>query len=278
MTPTSSPKRTDSLYLLLGAFGDICIMLPHFYDTWQFTHVKPQVVVSKYYASIFDGVSYVEPIIYDGTYHRGDRQLLKQAYDFAMEASGGRPLICLNPIRTQGLAMPHRTDSFVKEMWAVVGREPAWDERPLVFDKRSAEDEAKLVQSVRLTDRPLILTALTGRTSPFRQRDDLLDALNKRFPKHDVMDISTLAASRVYHLLGLFDAADLLVASDTMHLHLSRASQVPVIALTRDDPTLWNGTPPQSRFKFYCKYGEYPAKKEALLDAAQNIVCQKSQP
>jgi len=163
-------------------------------------------------------------------------------------------------------------------MWWIAGRAPEWETHPLVFDCRDAAREAALVKSVATGGRPLILTAFTGRTSPFKQKDDLLCELKDKFPNQAIVDISAIQAERVYDLLGLFDSATMLISADTMHLHLSRASKVPVIALARDYPSNWNGTPPQTRFKFYCRYGEYPAKKQELLATMDKILCPPSRP
>lgn len=258
-------------YVVLGASGDVCIMLPLFHDIFLKTKQKPVVIVSKTYAGVFDGVSYVDAVVYDQPYDRNDKQSCRKIADFARQKVQDRPLVFLNPVETMNGIVPQETDSFVKEFWRIAGRPHEWGMLPLVFDLRDPEREKKLIESLNFNDKPLILAALTGLTSPFPQKGELMTLLQTRFTDFQIIDLFNVKAERIYDLLGLFDRAKLLITVDTAHLHLSRASDVPVIAIARDYPAKWNGSPWHKRFRFYCRYGEYDARREELLQTVKNV-------
>ena len=262
----------DCAWCLLGALGDICILLPLFYKLHQETGLKQQVVTSINYAQMFDGVSYVETLVYPEKYDRNDKRMVQKIVDFAKSKFHTKPLVFLNPIECPDGKPPQTTDSFVKEFWKIAGRADEWAMHPLIFDQRDEQREAALVEKTCPdVDKPVILCALTGLTSPFPHAADLLKSLQERFSDCQVVDLATVSAERPYDLLGLFDNARLLVSVDTMHLHLSRGSGIPVIALARDYPTNWNGSPWNKRFQFYCRYSQYPNRKEELLRAAADV-------
>jgi len=51
-----------------GRYGDIICFLPVLLNEYKETGVKARLVISKDYASILDGVSYVEPLVFDGRF------------------------------------------------------------------------------------------------------------------------------------------------------------------------------------------------------------------
>lgn len=105
---------------------------------------------------------------------------------------------------------------------------------PLVF-KRDAERERFLLRRHVTTDKPLVVLALKGLSSPFASHDLLERSLRARLPQCEVLNIGKIKAGRFYDMLGFLDAAAALVTVDTSMLHLSLASKVPVIALIGDD-------------------------------------------
>lgn len=262
----------DCVWCLLGALGDICIMLPLFYDIFQHNKTKPQVIVSQNYAPMFEGVTYVDPIVYPHKYDRNDKQMTQKIADFVRQYSQTKPLVFLNPIECPDGRPPQTTNSFVNEFWKIAGRADEMNKFPLIFDNRDEKREKELVEKVCPDpDKPVILAALTGMTSPFPQKNDLLQLLKDAFPDAQIVNLEDVRAERPYDLLGLFDAARVLVSVDTMHLHLSRASAVPVVAIARDYHTNWNGTPWNKRFQFHCRYGQYDQRRYELLAAIQDI-------
>ena len=266
VTPPNQPPPGEPTYVVLGAFGDICIILPLFYMEWLRTKKPVNVVVSATYAPIFDGVSYVNPIIWPGEYSKvGD------AVRFVKQQGLSGAVKFLNPVVVQayGNLVPRQTDSFGKEIWRLAGRPDDWDRFPLIFDKRSPERETALV-AAHSSDKPMILVAPAGRSSPFPSRAApdpavLLNAITKEFPDCNVVDLSGVQCERIYDLLGLYDAAKLLISVDTVHLHLSRGSKVPVVALCADAPAPWHGSPPYSNQLVRIRYGDFGARQSEML-------------
>jgi hypothetical protein len=264
----------DPTYVLLGAFGDICIMLPLFWEQSRLRQKPVNVVVAKTYAELFEGCSYVTPIIWPGEYSKvGD------AVQFVKRQGLAGPVRFLNPVVVQayGNQVPRETDSFAKEMWRLADRRDDWDRLPLVFDKRSPEREQALV-AAHSSDKPMILVAPEGRSSPFPSRATpdkaiLLNKITAEFPDFNVVDLSAVKCERIYDLLGLYDAAALLVSVDTVHLHLSRASKVPVVALCVDQPTPWHGSPHYSNQLVRVKYSEYSAREVEMLRVMRKWLC-----
>lgn len=255
--------------VLLGHFGDLCIILPLLKQRADQTGSPQPIVVARNYASLLEGVSYVDPVIYDGDWMRGKSlDANKAAAEFAKSKFPDCKLTFLNPIEGDP---PKVMDNFVKEMWHLAGSVGGWNTLPLVFDRRDLHREAKLAGKIAMA-KPIILAALDGISSPFLKKPELMASLKARFKHWKVVDMSTVKAEKPYDLLGLFDRAALLVSIDTMHLHLSRASNVPVIALSRDMPGKWYGTPWSNRYAFHCRYSQYDRRKEELLQAADDAL------
>ena len=244
-------------YMLLGAYGDICAMLPFFRMESRRRREPVTVIVSRVYADIFDGVSYVKPVIFSGHY-----------YDCAGALNQCRSSVVghveiLQCYGNNGMG-ERKTDSFVKEMWRLAGQPDAWDKYPLVFDNRKFEREYNLcLQEIDMTKPRLILVSSIGKSSPFPH--DLVELIENEFSDCQVINLGEVKAEKPYDLLGLFDRAAMLVSIDTMHLHLARASSVPVIALRVDSPTPWQGCPRYLNQIASLPYSQFEQRRGWLL-------------
>ena len=256
-----TPYAVD-IYVLGGAFGDICAMLPLFRLEHQRTGMKTLVIVKKTYAPMFEGVSYCEPVIYDGQGNEGINGVVQRVKE---QFNGDVAVHFLNPVKLGRNGEPvKRTSSFVTEMWRIVGRLDEYGKHPLVFDCRHVGREASLLTQHCPNMRPVVLVASDGRSAPFPYADALLEYLRDELPDCNVVDLLNVTADRPYDLLGLFDHAKILVTVDTMHLHLAPASSVPVAAFTRDD-VMWKGSPWRPSHVFHARYSEfYPRAKELI--------------
>jgi len=229
--------------IALGRLGDVVNALPAAYSLAR-KGARPRFVVAKNFRSILDGVSYVDPVEFEGDYTQ-----LSEA--IRIQKSQG-----FNPLVFQAYKHPDKqrlTDSYSKEAWRIAGVLPLFGAIPLIFDRRDHEAETELVAKHIEPDRPAILIAINGVSSPFPLAQELRNLITAKCPDHQIVDLSQVKARHPYDLIGLIDAADLLVSIDTLHLHLARASKTPVIALLNDG---WLGSlpPPQSVTAF--RYGE----------------------
>ena len=258
-----------SCYIQNGKYGDVLGILPILYHEFQTTGIKPQLVIAKDYADILDGVSYVEPVIYDGNFAdlRGAIKFAKKRFDEVIV------------LQTHGNDFPieHKTASFQLDAWVRAGCVESFDDWPLVFDQRNGRRERTLfmaqVKRTEKKNRPFekfILLADHSESSPFPQADELAETLKREFGgTHKIIRLSEVRAEKPFDLLALYDKAECLVTIETMHGHLSKASKVPTIMLSTDG---WRGTAPHKKFAFYCKYSDYPKRKLEIVELIKNIV------
>src|ERR1035437_547606 len=256
-------------YIILGKYGDVIGILAILYREFQTTGIKPQLVISKDYADILEGCSYVEPVIYDGNFAdlRGAVKFAKKRFDEVII------------LQTHGNDFPieHKTASFQLDAWVRAGCVEHFDDWPLVFDQRNGRRERTLymaqVKRTEKKNRPrekFILLADHSESSPFPQADELAETLKKEFNEtHKIIRLSEVRAEKPFDLLALYDKAECLVTIETMHGHLSKASKVPTIMLATDG---WRGTAPHKKFAFYCKYQDYHKRRTEIVELVKNIV------
>lgn len=254
------PKRKTCI-VQLGRYGDILNMLPiakWVHDRYD----KPVMMVSKDFIDILDGVSYVEPVIYDGHYGTMTRAIeeAKERFDY---------VIVSQVWGNDGYQVERSTDAYNLESWRIAGFIDKWNDQQfrLVIDRRDEQAEASLVKQYVRCGKPLMLLNVSGgNSSPFRSWLPFQCDIMTRWAAHfEIVDISSIRARHVYDLLGLFDKASLLVTSDTSTLHLAAASKVKVIALTNDEP--WKGSATRCRTICKLKYNEVMIRMEEVHKA-----------
>jgi hypothetical protein len=238
--PAVAKAKADSKYshpgvfVMLGRYGDICNILP-ILKAEADAGRRPTLFVSQHFADILDGVSYVDRIVWDGAYDR-----LPDALRWLRKERS-----ILAPVIAQFHRNPHDkarlTDSYQKEVWRLADRLNQFEARgPLDFDQRDAAREEELVLRFAACAKPLVLVGLESVSSPLSNANAILLAIVHRFGEtHEVVNLQNVKAKRVYDLIGLFDAAALLITADTVFLHLARASNVPVVAIVNDG---WRGS------------------------------------
>lgn len=267
-------------YIMLGRYGDILTLLPLLYADAK-RGERQTLMVAKEFAPLLEGVSYVDPLVYDGPHYE-----IGKAVEHAK--SLGRPWVCpqiLGPIEAcrefvwkPAGATAHNCPSFEMEAYRMCGRLKEWnDDLPLVFDRRNKERESKLIERVlpklRGPKKKLMLVCADGLSSPFPFKKLLLGLLEMKFAKqYRILNIGTVQAERFFDLLGLYDLADVLVAVDSGPLHLARACpKLPVVALTNDRPQLWNGSAWKPQHIVYCRYGDFPDRAFEILKTVEDF-------
>ena len=249
-------------------FGDLCSALPILYNEWKTTGEKPLAMVSEKYLSLFSGVSYVKTVTWQGDWFdlRGAVIEAKKLYE---------KVIVLSTFG-QNWPLEKKTPSFQLDQWDRAGRLSDFGTEKLVFDQRSPYREQSLQAQHRL-EAGAILCCLHSESSPF-QGQSLQKALAEAFPKNQILDLAMVKAECIYDLLGLYDKAACLVSIETMHLHLSAASKVPVVALVTDRPEIWHGTAWQDRFALHVRYADYEMRKDEIVRAVRGAIEQKEKP
>lgn len=187
--------------------------------------------------------------------------------------------------------------SFQQEVYLRAGIIDQWDKLELVFDNRDEQRERKLISETVPKDienlicvertgkrgRPrkehikiegcfskYILLGDAGESAPFPQIEELCSMLQSSFGEtHKIIRLSCVKADKIYDLIGLYDRATCLVTIDTVHLHLAKASKVPIVALARDG---WVGASPSKHFKLYANYSQWDKLKEKIIGTVGALI------
>jgi len=254
-------------------------ILPFLYQEYRQEGIKPKLMVATEYSDLLDGTTYIEPVIWDGPWAE-----LGKAHKHALTldkkvrlAQVAGPKNILDKI-VYGGRFDVQTESFEKEMWRVAGKLDLWPQNlPLVFDNRSKERETKLFSDLsadwhwKKKEQPLILVSTSGFSSPFQYTELLWELINAKLKGYNVVDVSNLKAERIYDLLGLYEKAHCLIATDSAPLHLAQAVNLPVCALIADTPSMWHGTAWRPNHISYIRYKNFPCDYMNLFNAIENI-------
>lgn len=266
-------------HIQLGRVGDVLNILPLLHADYKSTGTRQRLMVAAEYASLLEGCSYVEPIIYQGPHYE-----LSKAVELA-KGMGGDVVVSqingpLEQVASESYARAGQagavSTSYQKESWRVVGRLGEWDScLPLVFDQRNPEREEALLRSNDLIKRgkskPLIVISLEGNSSPFPHKELLLSMVREKFAKtHRILMLPQ--AERFYDLLAIYEKASLLIASDSAPLHLAWACRkLPVFALANDKPSMWNGSSWRPNHVWYCRYSDFVARSHEMLSCIATL-------
>lgn len=221
--------------VLMGKFGDIINALPILKRLHE-EGKNPHLIVAKQFESVLEGVSYVKPFPLNVPFED-----LKETMEIARSRFSE---VLRLQIYGKGHRQEHRTASYNMETWLEAGMLADFHNQamPPVFDRRDPEREKWIIRKLFRTTKPKIVTNLTrSASSPFRLGPRILMALQSAFKDtHEVVEIGNLKLPRIYDLIAVIEAADLMISADTATLHLAAATHTPVIALVNDAP--WLGT------------------------------------
>jgi len=263
-----APTLSDRCYVILGRNGDIVNALPFIYKDFLATGVKPRLAISREFRDILDGVSYVKPWLMRRSFGEINDALLEARSKFA------------NVINCQiwgwNYTQDRRCATFNEESWRMAGflahfHDFKW---PLVFDNRDWDKERVMRERAFSIDpRPKIVTNLTAAVSaPLPQGRDILKKIVDAFPDFHVVDIGQFHCLHPYDVLGIMDAAQVIVSIDTLTLHLAQACKAPLVALVRDG---WEGSMPRFNCTTRLTYSEVldnPSKVIKAIDPITGLV------
>lgn len=258
--------------ICLGRFGDACGALQiALHEFQQGNHVT--FIIAKEFASLLDGVSYVEREVWDGPYH----ECLKAAEWAEQSGRFDKVMVC----QVYGTSISRETDSYAKEAWRAVGKLHLWGKLPLVFDNRDTERESLWMQQARADGgrRPILLVSYSGKSSPFPYVKGLCELLTPISEQFLIFDISDLKCERFYDLLNLMENAACIIATDSGPLHLANAvPQLPVIALVTDRPDNWHGSPAQPNHVLRIRYSDFEKLKGRIIGTLNGIITGQKPP
>lgn len=262
-----SEKQGRIGIVLLGRYGDILNILPvakHFHDQ----SVKPRFYVSRDFADVLDGVSYVEPRVVDLPYDR-----VNEAVKIASQEC---ELVLNAQVWGVDFQVPRQCGSYNVESWLRAGFANEFQDGqrfPLVLDRRDDERERQVSKPV--TPGTILLNLASGFTAPFKDAAMFTSLIRESWAKdRPILDISHLKAHRIYDLLGLFDAAALLITNDTAALHLAAASNIPVIALRNNvmvDGHHWLASVPRCNCVLMVNYDEAVVRQKEIQRVIEQV-------
>lgn len=284
MRPCWMLQEKEVCFVHLGKYGDIMIMLPAFKTISEQIGKPVTCIVSKDYWSIFEGVSYVNPIVVEYHWWKGVKRAkeyaLRLGYDPIVvkwwDEPGAKPPGQLDAPKKISLTIHgNRTvidanewDSFQASQWRYAGftmeQMMTW---PLVFDRRNKDREYALCSKYFTRNEKYLLVnlSMTG-TSPFRHAAQAM-ALCRKVGVH-VINLQAVRAHRIYDLLGLYDMANGLITSDTSTLHLASASDIPYIALLNNGGS---GSIPKGNCIKSIRYGDFHKKLGEYMSAVDKL-------
>lgn len=247
-------------FVATSKFGDTIAILPILLHEFKQTGVKPRIVTSKDYASLFDRVPFVDIDIFPGGWMdlTGALKYAKRRYSEVVNLS----------VFGKDFPIEQRTSSFQLEPYERAGVLHLWDKLPLELER--GEFRGWLGK--------LILFADHSQSSPFIQKEDLQELLVSSFPDHRIERLSMCQVNHIFDFLPWYDIADAIVCIDSAHLHLTAATKTPVAALVQDRPHRWHGSAWSKRFCFYGRYGEYEQRKDELIECLRDAIEGKEKP
>ena len=262
--------QAERVYIQLGRTGDAIASVPLCWMYWKETGKKCALMVHREFSSFLEGISYIVPEIWDGDWRdvKGAmRHCQRKGYQQVINAQ----------IYGHGLRPGRTTSSFILESWAQVGRLKDWPSK-LVFDNRNFDREAKLAEPLP-RDKPVVLVAADGISSPFPHKEKLMQLLRDACgDSARVVDLKDYRTPHFHDFLGLFDRAACLVTCDTGFGQLAVASSIPVCALAAYKPTTWHSAPQRKQHLCYIRYNQFESRKHELVKAVESCISKSVKP
>lgn len=268
---------TPRILICLQKTGDIIGLLPILYADAKAGR-DTRLMTCAANAQLLSGCSYVKPIYFEGGPDQVELAIQKAkviSTDVRVCQMCASAEVVSKYCRNGDEKLDFVHSSFMTQSWKLAGAADLWPSQPpLIFDRRSEEREAELVKQQFTLNRGKLLIACSGKSSPFPYKRLLMELIYGRFRKQfSIVDLDAVKAERIYDLLGLFDRAKLLIATDSALLHLAAASpKLPVVALVNDKPSLIHGSPWRTNHIVTVRYRDFPKAAIDMLDAIQNLV------
>lgn len=269
--PAARPvgKSSSTCILELGRFGDIINILPIARMIAERYEV-PALMVSKEFASILDGVSYVKPHVIPVAYN--------QVNDAMRLAKREYKRVIVTQIHGVNFSVKRLCPSFSMESWRMAGMLHLYEDKSLrpLFDLRSAEREAELVKRyLAPSEKPTLLINFTAcKSTPFKRGAELQQKVVARFAhKANIVDLARVSGERFYDLIGLMERAHGLVSVDTGTVHLVGATLLPTVVLV---PEGWAGAIPRCELQARVIGEKALSNPELIYSEIEKLLAQPS--
>lgn len=250
-------------FIQLAKIGDILSLAPLLSHKAEKQKSPVNLVISKEYQDVVAGLDYIKPDVLDIHWQDLESAIryAKQKYDrvFCPQTYG------------KNVTIQHRYPSFQHDQWARCNSLHLFGKLPLILPR---PDSATQLVTRHLGNRPTILFADKGESSPFEHADRLSERLHREFGEtHNIVRTSGIKLDRFRDFLALYDAAEALIVTETAHLHLSKATKTPTFALVTDKPQRWHGSAWANNFLLHIRYSQYLRREKELLKGIRSVVC-----
>ena len=247
---------------MLGRNGDITILLPVLKRYAEERKCKARLCISKDFAPLLEGVSYVDPIVWLGPF-----DTVAEAKAFLGKKYPGTNIIDCS-VHGSGVNYAFDMRSFSREIWKRSRTDLPFERPVLVFDKRDAEAEAALLAQLGPITKPLVLFSGAGWTAPFKQAPEFFELLKAALPGYQVENISAYRSNHPYDLLAFYEKAVGLVTIDSFPLHLAAAvPTMKTVALLPDHHVEFGWAAWRTHQVLRCFYSEAIRRVEEIAHA-----------
>ncbi len=264
-------------------------MLGAFYEIHRITGLKPCVVSSAEFASIYQGVSYVEAVGVPGHWYT---ELVKMKALAGARFGGAVGLQVWHDTTSPEFAPARFPGGIVLQSHGLnfgvdMSKDPhygasmmrragfSWDEalklRP-VFDRRNPVREAELLAKcwpVPLRKKPMLLMTFEGQSSPWGHLPELWPLVSPFYRHFHVVDLGKLHAFRVYDMMALMEKAAGAIVIDTLALHMLAATDTPYVAFSQNG---WTGSVPKGNCVLEIKYEQSIQRMREIVPVLEQWV------
>jgi predicted GH43/DUF377 family glycosyl hydrolase len=250
----------SEVFLLLGKNGDLLSVAPILQQRWNETGQCQNLMVASDYLETAKRLIGVNPVVFDGNFQDLRHAMRQAKRDFSK--------VTVLQVFGRDIVIQKQTPSFQHDQWIRGKATKGFCKWPLLI--RNGTNEF-----VNKPKGRLVLFADVSESSPFVHREELAKLIQETLPEHTLVRLSEFKLDNICDFLPLYDAAELIVSIETAHLHLTRATTTPVIALVTDQPSRWHGSAWHPRYRLHCRYGDFLKRqqelKQAMLDVTQDV-------
>jgi hypothetical protein len=257
----------ETCVVCLGRYGDIVNALPIARDLFNQTQTKPGFMTCKEWSPLLEGTGYVVPEVYPGNMD-GIRDAIAKA------ATKYKTVIRAQVYNTPDHKL-RKGKCYNHQAWVAAGFSNRWRDPmvKLAFDNRNLVRERELISAnVKREAKPIILYSFTsGFSSPFSDGSKCQERFVKELgDTHQLINLSTITAERIYDMLALFEVADALVSTDTVWVHLAAAMpRLPVYMLHQLDS--WYKSELRCNLVWNCAYPAWESEFPKMVDSIRKL-------
>ena len=251
----STFRNETTCVVQLGRYGDIINILPllrHIHER----HGTPVLMVSRQFSDLLEGVSYVKPWIMDLDY--------SQLVPAIRRAEDRYDRVIVSQVWGRGYNHPDKGESYNRDSWQRAGFGHLFDNEQMlpVFDKRVMARETSVMETLTGPETGvdyIVVQVTRSASSPYPNGKHLRAMIGLEAAERGirVVDIADYNAPRLFDLLGLLSAAQMIVTIDTAILHLAAACPgTPCLAISNN--RRWYGSEPRGKSCIPAAYGDLP--------------------